>query len=295
MKLTQPQQTAITRYLREIAMYMDDSFPIAVRRQELNEFHRKIHQSLEATANGGNVQNEHVKALLARLGPAEKRGPTLLGGVAAKPVAQKAPATQRRPAKAQPTQRRSRPPREEGEKRVWLGVCHNLAERMEIEVWYIRTLAIILGITGPLAVVLYLGLYAEMYYSADDKARPTIVRSKIVKRFATTFGVAFALYVGTHYGSRLIYFVNAELLRRPQPILGPWGWIEDKLGALFLLTILFLLPLSILSAMPLANAWDQSLKRVIQAGLAVYGLVLSFGIASLVVGIILSVVRDFTH
>ena len=294
MKLTQPQQTAITRYLRGIAMYMDDSFPVAVRRQELNDFHRKIHQSLEATANGGSVQNEHVKALLTRLGPAEKRGPTLLSGTRTKPATRKAPAAQRGAARTRPTQRKS-PSTEQEEQRVWLGVCHRLAERMEVEVWYIRTLAIILGITGPLAVVLYLGLYAEIYFRAEDKTRPSIVRSKIVKRFATTFGVAFALYFGTHYGSRLIYFVNAELLRRPQPILEPWGWIEDKLGALFLVTILFLLPLSILSTMPLANAWGQSLKRVIQAGLALYCLVLSFGIASLVVGIILSVVRNFTH
>lgn len=294
MKLTEPQQTAITRYLREIAMYMDDSVPVGVRRQGLNDFHQKIHQSLEATANGGTVQNEHVKALLRRLGPAEKRASTLLPNAVPKSSSPKTMRSPRRTAQPKQTPREPRR-REVAEKRVWLGVCDNLAARMEIEVWYIRTLAIILGITGPLAVVLYLAMYAEMYYSAEDKKRPTIVRSKIVKRFTATFGVAFALFAGTHYGSRLIYFVNAELLRRPQPILGPWDWIEDKSGVLFLTTLLFLLPLAILSAMPLANAWDQSLKRVIQAGLAIYGLVLSFGIASLVVGIILSVVRDFTH
>ena len=296
MKLTEPEQTAITRYLREVAMYMDDRYPVAVRRRELNAFHRKIQESLGATANGGNVSNEHVKALLMRLGPAEKRAATLLPKVVSEPGEEKATRQGRtqgqRAPRAVPNQRVEK---DQTGETVWLGVCARLAERMEIEVWYIRALAIIFGVTGPLAVVLYLGLYAKMYYSAAERERPVIVRSKIVKRFATTFGVAFMLFVGTYYGSRLIYFLNAELLRRPQPVLGPWGWIAEKQGMFFLLTLLFLLPLSVLSAMPLANAWDQSLKRVLQAGLAVYGLVLSFGIASLVVGIILSVVRDFTH
>jgi phage shock protein PspC (stress-responsive transcriptional regulator) len=296
MKLTQPQQTAITRYLREVAMHMDDRYPIAVRRRELNEFHRKIQKSLGATANGGSVTNEHLKALLTPLGPAEKRAATLLPRVVSEPVAEKTASQVRTQGQRAPRAVPNRQVKKVQEREaVWLGVCARLSERMDIEVWYIRALAIILGVTGPLAVVLYLGLYAEMYYNAEDKERPTIVRSNVVKRFAMTFGVAFSLFVGTHYGSKLIYFLNASLLRRPQPVLGPWGWIEEKQGTFFLLTLLFLLPLAMLSAMPLANAWDQSLKRILQAGLAVYGLVLSFGIASLVVGIILSVVRDFTH
>jgi hypothetical protein len=40
------------------------------------------------------------------------------------------------------------------------------------------------------------------------------------------------------------------------------------------------------------RAWDYTWKRVMQAGLAVYAVILSFGIASILVGIVLLVVEE---
>ncbi len=67
------------------------------------------------------------------------------------------------------------------------------------------------------------------------------------------------------------------------------------MGTLRFWALALTLPLAVLSALPLANAWDYTLKRLVQALLALYGLILCFGIASFLVGIILDVVSDFAH
>jgi hypothetical protein len=97
------------------------------------------------------------------------------------------------------------------------------------------------------------------------------------------------------YSLRLIAFVHEWALNRPVPPLGDWGWMQYYAGTLFFWMLVIMLPLAALSGMPLANAWDQSLKRVVQAIGALYGVAISMGIASNVVGILLDVVQDFTR
>jgi phage shock protein PspC (stress-responsive transcriptional regulator) len=273
MELTAEQETRITRYIRDVAKHLDPGLSKPKREQCLLRLEERIGQLLATVADGA-VQDTDIEAVLARFGAPARVASQLVAGQTTVPSPRALVYSQR----------------------VWLGVCASLALRTNLEVWMVRALALFLGLfTGPLAILLYIGLYLEMYLSGRERNLPAIDYPRVALRTAAAFVAVLLLHLASAYSLRLIAFVHEQVLNRPIPPLGDWGWMQYYSGTLFFWMMAAMMPLAALSGMPLANAWDQSLKRAVQAIGALYGVAISLGIASNVVGILLDVVEDFTR
>lgn len=155
--------------------------------------------------------------------------------------------------------------------------------------------AIVLSLGGPVVLIVYLALYFEMYLTSDPEEVPRISRSKVATLVLGTLGGASALYAGTRGVLALITYAYVRFTGKSTPFLGKWGWLEANAGSLFLALLCALLPMALLCSLPVPNRWDNTGKRIVQAGLATYALVLCLGIASTLVGIIFVVVEEFTE
>ena len=176
--------------------------------------------------------------------------------------------------------------------RIWLGVWGGLAEWSGIPSSWLRTTAMVLGlITGPLALMIYLGIYFEMYVNTqgiDEDRFSVINKGKVVRMASGVLGSLLAIDIGTRI---LLYAINkgyeimvpARILR-----LGTWGWLQPNLGFYLFCALAICTPMGILSALPLARRWDETLRRITQVSIMVYALVICFGLACALVGIILT-------
>lgn len=270
MVLTQRQEAFILHYLRDVGAFLDKKLSESLREQALTQLKNTIYHELTSFKQEA-LEDADVQKAVAQFG---------------------SPATQA----AQLLERRnfSRELTLDVRHRLWLGVCAGVARRLDLEPWLIRTLAIAAGVTGPLAILVYLALYLYMYNTSGPYAGPQIDKGRLALRIGGTFGGVIALRLAAVYALRLVDFAHEQVLHRPPPALGEWAWLEANAGDLFFWSLVTCVPLAALSAMPLANAWDQSIKRFSQALLALYGVALSFGVASEIVGIILISVKEFT-
>jgi len=54
-----------------------------------------------------------------------------------------------------------------------------------------------------------------------------------------------------------------------------------------------LTPIAALAGLPLPDGWNKTGKTIVQAGIAIYAVAICFGIASLIAGILIQIVKDF--
>ncbi len=271
MELTQKQQLQINRYLRDVEEHLEQLDPDS-RQQVVRRLDTRIMKELEKSSPPP-LDDKVVAVTLHRFGA---------------PADLAAHIVERRPAAAGKGLAGD-------DERRWLGVCAALAQRHGLNVRWLRFVAVLLGLfTGPVAVTVYLAVYLEIYLTSNNESMPRVSKLDLARNtLGTLFGAA------AFYGfSRAVLFglsyAYVRFMEKSAPSLGKWGWLEPNATPMFVLVLTVLMPLAILSGLPLANQWDQTLKRVVQAGLAVYALVLSAGIASVLTGIILVVVKEFT-
>lgn len=276
MDLTQRQQMLVQRYLREAAVALESTgLSERLRDQALEAIQSKIDRQLGTLSHNG-AGDEEVLSLLSKLGPAEQQ---------AQWAARHTPAVSRRWSL-------------EMEGRVWLGVCAGLARYLDFPTWMVRTVAVLLGlipVIGAFAIFGYLACFIGLYVHPGHPDLPRIHVGRMLARLSGTMIAAALLGLAGHYLIRLTCFIYEQLVKRPVPPIGYYlSWLQDKEGTLFFWALLYCAPIAVLSAMPLSRGWDYSLKRAAQAGLALYGIILSFGIASYIVGIILDFVAEFS-
>ena len=279
MRLTPNQQTMIQRHLRGVALSLDPAWPETRKRSTVQEEKSKVLRRLaglgKATVSDGDV----AAALEALLTPESDKKPhrpsadpesvliLVTGG------------------------------------RVWLGVCGGLAARLRLERWVLRALFVLAGcLTGPFAILVYLGLYAKMHFATPEDMRPELLLSRSLIRAG---GAVLAVYLMHHAGLwaiKLIFYGNDQFLVRygydlssflANPDLGEWNWLCERAGGLRRWALFLIVPAAGLSGLALANAWDHTMKRTAQAIAALYGVMLCFGVASVLVGLILEVVEAF--
>lgn len=179
--------------------------------------------------------------------------------------------------------------------RRWLGVCGGVGEHFGLNVKLVRFIAFCLGLmTGPVMLIVYLAVYFEMYLTADSEDIPRIDKLKLVKLVLGALAAASAFYAATRGVLALMTYAYMRFMEKSEPFLGKWGWLEANATWLFLGVLCVLMPIALLSGLPLATGWDHTGKRVVQAGLALYALVLCLGIASALAGVIFLVVEEFT-
>ncbi len=175
----------------------------------------------------------------------------------------------------------------------WLGVCDRLSLRTGLDPWFLRTVFLLLGLTGPVALLVYLAVYTALYMTSPPGAFPRASTWRALRSAIGALLIALALY-GAAIG--LFFLAREGLLRLlDKPLeLGQWAWLDTRHNVYLTRVLTLLLPVSVLGGLPLANDWDRTAKRLVQAGLAVYAAILSFGIASLAVGIILMAVEEIS-
>ena len=269
MFLTKKQESIIARYVHEVAMQLDVEIPEHIRERALTRLEKQIKRELSAIQKDA-IEDTDLRMVLGRFGDPRQRAAALA----------------------------AQQPRTEGlalslENRVWLGVCASLAAHLEVHVRAVRAAAFLLGLfTGPIAIVAYLVLYARIHRAAGDNA-PRIDWLRLLLRAGGVLLTALALHAFGRIAMWGIRFAIDVYLKRPAPILGGWGWLELHGGELLFYALAITLPLAVLSAMPVAEGWNHTLKRVSEALHALYGLIISFGIACYLAGVILDITRDF--
>jgi phage shock protein PspC (stress-responsive transcriptional regulator) len=272
MKLTQKQEWLVARYLRDVGAALGDVSD-AAREQALTRIRARLHAELRRLPAGdGPFSDEAVAAVLRRLGDPAKQAAEFTDtlGETGKLVL----STQ---------------------DRRWLGVCAGLAEYLGVEATAVRIAAILLGATGPLALIGYLALYFKMYWATETPDLPRIDKGRIARYLPATLSAALALHFGIRgLLSLVVYAYNTWAGLGAFPDLGRWDWLRLHAPFMLFCVLFLLLPLALLSALPLPSGWDLTGKRLVQAGLAVYVLVLSFGTALFLVGAILHVVTQFS-
>lgn len=273
MKLTERQERMVQSYLKQVAGRVQN-LPPEERARALANAKSSIHRSLER-AGDSTPGDEFVARVLREA--ANGAAPT----VSVQPAA---PPTNETPSQQQ----------DETQSR-WLGVCSALADRLNIEPIWVRVAFVAAGLlTGPIAVLAYLGLFFNFYLTAPERERPAVDWWELPRSLFATTAWAVGLYaIGrlAFWGADQAWaaFVNEPLLP------GKFGWLEPRHGQYLFWTLFVGLPLTALSAMPLRNDWDYTWRRITQAGLAVYAVVISFGVGSLAAGIILRAVDVFAR
>ena len=177
---------------------------------------------------------------------------------------------------------------ESTEHRRWLGVCWNLSRRLGVEVRYVRFGALVLGaVTGPFALIAYLGAYFEMYFSSERRMQPSMDPVRLIKALLQGALTAVAMFVGSHFVVLGIHAAYQKLFGEEVPAMGGLGWLEANGLGLFLLVLIGTVPLAALSALPMADGWNETAGKVYKAVLALYAVGISLGIAAFLVGVML--------
>lgn len=270
MMFTQRQQMLIARYLRQVADALGDVSD-DTRDQVLRRVKNRITSSLGKV--GGVVADEDIEATLAGLGAPEE----------------------------QAHESARRPGGHSGlnlavENRRWLGVCGGIAEYLGLNATAVRTFFLLLGVTGPVIVIVYLALYAELYMTSPEDSRiPRIDFLRLLGRTITPLIAAIALHVGVRELFRLLRYAYERFAGLgPVPELGQWEWLPHNASFLLFCTLSLCLPLAVLSGLPVTNEWDRTLKRCFQAILAIYAAILSLGIGLFLTGLIIHVARGIS-
>ncbi|HNR30572.1 MAG TPA: PspC domain-containing protein [Candidatus Hydrogenedentes bacterium] len=292
MKLTQQQGALVTNYLRDVASALDEKLSSEAREEALARLRADLYRALEGTGRD-RISDAEVEAALGRFGPPKEQALALSG---------------------QGFDTRVLLP--EGD-RIWLGVCAGIAARLGVEPWVLRVIGAVLCLAGPvlslltiasvrdwssvtiglftisLALVTYLLLFAYLRIVSGPRALPPVRIFPILVNSAVTLIIAVALHLGVAYLLDLLRYAHETFLKRPFPMIGSWGWIEQQAGGMLFWALACCLPLAVLGSLPLANGWDQSLKKAGHAGLALYGVALAFGVASYLAGGTLDLVENF--
>lgn len=179
---------------------------------------------------------------------------------------------------------------------VWLGACAALAERLEVEPWVPRAVFVVTGLSGlgaPLALWAYLGLYFTFYYNRGD-TWPRIRPWKAAKPAAIIAATAILLHVGAELALWFIYWAPAKLMDTPVMTVSPgWSWLEREMGGYCFWAFVTSVPLALIGGLPVKREWAATLYKCAQALLALYALAIAFGLASLIVGMILNLAQQF--
>ena len=272
VNLTQKQEWVIDRYLSSFDAELGD-VPDVTRERAVAGMKARIDKVLrERPPASSGLRDEDVMAVLRALGEPSEQAMEVL---ASRGGAQGGFALST-------------------ENRKWLGVCAGLADTLGVDAMLVRAATLLLGVTGPVILVIYLAIYFEAYFTSDAADLPRIDNVRVAKRAAAAFFAAVGLDAGTRIVFRLIRGGYAGFAKMGAfPGLGSWDWYRSDATFLLFCALSIAVPLAILSALPLPNEWGHTLKRITQALLELYALVLCLAMASFLAGVIVHVAKGF--
>jgi phage shock protein PspC (stress-responsive transcriptional regulator) len=270
-KLTERQERHITRYLKDVGDQLCD-IPSRDREAALSKLNTQIEKELKRFPHG--IADIDLENVLGNLGSPARQASRLV-----------------------PADRFTASTFVSWPDRVWLGVCAGIARKLDIDANIVRVIAVLMGLVLPLLPVLflaYLAIYFWDYFTGDRRGIEPLEPLKVAKTLAMTFGVALAL----HWGARilLIFVARGYEAVAAQPLMldRRWSWLMQDAGSWFFWVLALGLPLAAISALPVPKAWAGTLRKTVHAGLAIYAVWLCYGLASVLAGIILSGVDQFS-
>lgn len=275
MDLTEAQERNIGGYVRAVSERLSD-LPESERRRALTHIRATIERRL---AGMTPLEDASVDRAIAACGAPDEVASHLRrfveGGQAAHPPRTVSP-----------------------DDRVWLGVCAYVADRLRTNPLMVRlilcALALILPIT-PLLLVLYLGAYIAIAHSPEGANLPRPAYWPMAKSVAIALVVGIAMHVGFGFLLSLPQRIAFHFLDQAVPVDPEWAWLEARRGAAVFWAMAYALPLAALAEAPVPNAWRETLRKLWQAALAIYAVVLCFGVAAHVVGLIMTLAEGLSE
>jgi len=273
MSLTRDQERFISEYLRDVALKLGPSVDESRAQRGMDLLEKRIRRTIASKSDNSKVLDSDVVRVLDDLGsPAEQAELMRPGG-----------------------EHRRAAERVKGQE-VWLGVCAYWADRLQIPVLYLRIGVVAvccLGFTAPLMVLAYIGAYAHRWWTMPEEVRPQIDWVRLAWNVGTCLVIAYLLSLSVEYALWGIEYSYQRVFDEPLPSAGEYGWIRYSAPGYYWQAVWCAVPLAVLSGLPLARGWDYSLKRLYLAILTIYGVMLSYGMASFVVGILLELVQQY--
>ena len=271
LKLTENQERRITRYLRDAGEALG-TVPQAEREAVLTRLNARIERELSRFA--GAMDDADLERILNHFGdPAQTASQSAI------------------------TTQPSVNTFVSWHNRVWLGVCAGLARYFNVDAIIVRVIVVLLAVFPPLTPVIlvaYLVVYFWDYYSEGKRVLDPVDPLHVAKAVAVALGVALALHIGAYFLIVFIGHVYQAIMAQPLLLDPGWNWLAEGAGSWLFWVLVIGLPLAALSALPVPKAWAGTLRKVVQAGLALYAALLCFGVACLLVGVILRSVEEFS-
>ncbi len=323
MKLTPTQQERIRDYLRAAHTQMAD-LPDEEQRKALAELKAQLREELQHYGDAPPEDHE-LETILMNCRPSAASARSRVREVQARrDVAEPRRKVHRETEAAleeaevssgedaeDELETRPEPPRDG---RAWLGVCAVGAYLLQLDPWVVRVVTVILcAAFTAIAMALagmgvasftlwaYLAAYGALQWRLHEgglripgKEPDPLELGPPAKAAAGILVVGFAFYLGARFvawGMFLAAGVVAGQAVEPDPA---WGWLAARGFALFLMFTGAAAAFALLSAMPVSAGWDGTLNKLAKALLALYGVVISFGLASLFVGLVLEAAGEVT-
>lgn len=269
MQLSERQEQTVVDYLRAVTRLAGDGIAAGDRERGLARLESRIREELQRLRRA-QPDDAEVEGVLQRMGT-----PAVQAALLAAPEPSEATIGQH------------------GD-RVWLGVCGWIAGMIDMPPRLVRVGAVCLGVTGPLALLGYLGAYAAMRMGTPKEKREPIDWLGVVWRVGVVFALLIALRTGFGYLLRGLEIAYSEGMERGLPEMGDWGALRYRAGTYYGYALFCCVPLAALSALPLHGGWGKSLYRFAQALVTLYAIALCYGTAEFLVGIILDFVKQFS-
>jgi phage shock protein PspC (stress-responsive transcriptional regulator) len=269
MSITEQQEQRIAQYLQEVRVRLVDAPPKA-RDETVNRLRSRVTRELKQLGNG-TPRDQDVDRILNGCGSPGRVAATVMG----------MQSNGRNRLTIAVTDRR------------WLGVCAGMAAWLDMGPTVLRLIVFILSIAlAPITITVYIGLYLFLNYSMAKDDRQRVAWWTVAGRVISTVAIAIALYWSAKLLVGFQFQVYAHFLPQSSPQLNDWYWLQLWEYRMVFWVLVTTLPVTVLSALPLEGAWDNTLKKLIQAELALYGVALCFGIASVLAGLIIAVVEE---
>lgn len=289
MRLTAKQERMVRDFIREIDATADN-LPKPAQKHAKNSTRQRLKRELSAF--GDEIpRDEQVEAILQRC-----RVPDLsvVETSNAEPVAE---TTTRLISDVEPD---VKPKREEtayiDDGRIWAGVCVAWADRLNIEVAFVRGAFVLVGLVmPPIAFLVYLGGYIELAMRSEDAAVPRAESGVLFLRGLSTAVQVLALFLLGNIVPRLAIDLSMRFLPELTIRLGAWGWFQGIEWTAFWFTFFLAVPMRVVATLPLRHDWDKTLGLLTHLVVALYAVLISFGIASGLAGAAIEIIEFLTR
>lgn len=289
MKLTAKQERMVREFIRDTDESAD-ALPSAAQKRVKNDLRQRLKRELSAF--GDEVpRDDQVAAILQRCRVPElsvvEKAPAAVGGV---PEAQ--------PARSTPTPlcKNVEPAVATDDERIWAGVCAAWADRLGVETVVVRAAFVLVGLVAPpVAFLAYFGGYVELAARSKEPVVPSAESGVLFLRGLATAVQVLALFLAGYFLPRIVIELSTRFLPELTVRLGAWGWYQGVEWTAFWFVLFLAVPMRLTASLPLRHDWDKTLGLLTRLVVALYVVLISFGIASGLTGAAIAIIEFLTR